>query len=194
VSRNCRRKGILLGHDPARASEADAGRAVAASDPHLAANWREEAALAAAAQAKAKAANDASRAVREAKLIRETCATWVDILVREAIAESDRRGGVAAKMQASIRGRAARVGFARMKKAITTIQATRRGMLGKRVLVSLQGRRHHTEQWEAVRPCTTSQFHCAYSPVFTACGAVLLTVADASARSAYEPPEGRASP
>jgi hypothetical protein len=169
------RRGVGLGRDPRRAADEDCGvgrrgnqrndastgpaRAVRVNTSDaarklecaLGQDWREEARLAKEAQEKARAANAASRAVREAALARESCSAWVGILVEQAMAESERRGGVAARLQASARGYAARQGLARMKKAVVSIQACRRGVVAKRVLAQMQGRRRDVAVWEERR-------------------------------------------
>lgn len=117
----------------------------------LGANWREEAALAKEAQTKARAANEASRQKREARVAREACAAWVGILIAEAVAESDRRGGVATMLQSSMRGHAARQGMKRMKLAIIKMQTVRRGTMARRVMAGMQGRRRDANAWEAKR-------------------------------------------
>ena len=85
-----------------------------------------EAAFEARSAAAALAYEREAREKRESKLMFNTARVWVDIIVEQAVFESEVRARAAARLQARVRGDQQRGESKRMRRAIVKVQAAAR--------------------------------------------------------------------
>lgn len=86
----------------------------------------EAAAFEARSAAAALAYEREAREKRESKLMFNTARVWVDIIVEQAVFESEQRARAAARLQARVRGDQQRGESKRMRRAIVKVQAAAR--------------------------------------------------------------------